>query len=93
MSQQTIVPHPRGLPSVLFIEDEEAFLAKTGLSEEEAALEMRAAFQQLRQLSEALALRREGLLQKIPDTEKNLATLRLLKLRNEEQKDTVMQLR
>ncbi len=88
---QAIVPHPRGLPTVLFIEDEEAFLGKTGLSEEQAALEMRAAFQQLRQLSESLAMRREALEQKLPDTQKNLAVLRALATRKQQNKETLLQ--
>ena len=58
---QVVAPHPRGLPSVLFIEDEQAFLDKTGMTEEQAALEMRSAFQSLRQLSEQLLARREAL--------------------------------
>lgn len=92
MSQaQQIVPHPRGLPSVLFIEDEEAFLQKTGLTEEQAALEMRSAFQQLRQLSESLAARREALEQKLPDTDKNLAMVQLLKRQKDDGKDTRVQ--
>ena len=75
---QVIAPHPRNLPTVLFIEDEEAFLHKTGMSEEQAALEMRGAFQQLRQLSESLAARREALEESLPKTEANLAMVRLL---------------
>jgi hypothetical protein len=32
MTEQTIKAHPRGLPCVLFIADEEEFLKKTGVS-------------------------------------------------------------
>ncbi len=76
---QTIVPHPRGLPTVLFIEDEDAFLLKSGMTEEQAALEMRMAYQQLQQLSNAHTARKEALEDKLPETEKNLAMVRLLK--------------
>lgn len=88
---QVIAPHPRGLPSVRFLEDEEAFLRETGLSEEEAALEMRQAFQQLQQLSESFGGRRAALEDKLPETEKNLAMVRHLRRQQEGDKDTVAQ--
>jgi hypothetical protein len=65
-------PHPRNLPQVLFIEDEETFLRTTGLSPEEAALEMRQAFEQLRLIRDSLMGRKESLLEKLPEHERTL---------------------
>ena len=82
MSQE-VAPHPRGLPCVLFIEDEEAFLVKTGLSEEEAALEMRGAFQQLQQLAGGLRAKRGTLERSLPATRKTLLMVRTLQARSQ----------
>lgn len=70
--------HPRGLPSVLFIEDEETFLKETNLTPEEAALEMRKAYEQLRNLRDSLAARKEMLESKVPEHDKALAMVRHL---------------
>lgn len=43
-SQQSVKPHPRHLPVVRFVEDEEAFLKESEMTPEEAALEMRRYF-------------------------------------------------
>jgi prefoldin subunit 5 len=85
---QVIAPHPRNLPTVLFIEDEEAFLQKTGMTEEQAALEMRSAFQRLRQLSESLAARRESLEETLPKTAANKAMVQLLVAQHAKGADT-----
>ena len=76
-------PHPRGLPSVLFIEDEEAFLVKTGFTEEAAALEMRAAFQQLQSMASNLRGKRTSLESKLPETSKALAMVAQLKTKRQ----------
>ena len=72
-------PTKRGLPTVLFIEDEESFLKKTGLTEEAAALEMRQAFTQLRSLKDQFLQRKDLFEEKLPENEKSLSMIRQLK--------------
>jgi prefoldin subunit 5 len=68
---------------VLFIEDEEAFLVKTGFTEEEAALEMRAAFQQLQTMVANLRGKKSNLESKLPETDKALAMVAQLQKKRE----------
>lgn len=80
--------HPRGLPQVLFIEDEERFLREAQMTPEEAALEMRQAFDHLRIIREQFAARKEQLQEKIPLQQKSLDVVRHLQARAEEEQDT-----
>lgn len=67
-----MIPHPRGLPKVLFIHDEDSFLRESQMTPEQAALEMRDAFQQLRLIRDQLQSRKDSLLDKIPEHERAL---------------------